>query len=99
MNTKVAVLGGGGMATACTTLLTESSNVSVSMWVRNAENARDLQTHRENRRLLPGVPLSESVNVTSDIDEAVADCRISGRCDSDRVSQTGINVISSTSEK
>lgn len=71
MNTKVAVLGGGGMATACTTLLTESSNVSVSMWVRNAENARDLQTHRENRRLLPGVPLSESVNVTSDIDEAV----------------------------
>ncbi|WP_145171657.1 NAD(P)H-dependent glycerol-3-phosphate dehydrogenase [Gimesia aquarii] len=73
MNTKVAILGGGGMATACTTLLTESSDVAVSMWVRKAEVAEDLRKHRENKRLLPGVPLPESVNVTSDIDEAVKD--------------------------
>tara|TARA_R110002111_G_scaffold247140_4_gene310144 strand:- start:40731 stop:41744 length:1014 start_codon:yes stop_codon:yes gene_type:complete len=71
MDTKVAILGGGGMATACATLLTESSDVGVSMWVRKAEIAQDLRTHRENRRLLPGVPLSETIHVTSDIDEAV----------------------------
>lgn len=73
MNTKVAILGGGGMATACATLLTESSTVSVSMWVRNAEVAEDMRTHRENKRLLPGVTFSETINITSDIDEAVAD--------------------------
>ncbi len=73
MNTKVAILGGGGMATACATLLTESSTVSVSMWVRSAEVAEDLRTHRENKRLLPGVTFSETINITSDIDEAVAD--------------------------
>ena len=61
------------MATACTTLLTESSDVAVSMWVRKAEVAEDLRKHRENKRLLPGVPLPESVNFTSDIDEAVKD--------------------------
>lgn len=71
MDTKVAILGGGGMATACTTLLTESSDVAVSMWVRKAEIAEDLRKHRENKRLLPGVPLPESVDVTSNIDEAV----------------------------
>lgn len=59
------------MATACTTLLTESSDVAVSMWVRKAEIAEDLRKHRENKRLLPGVPLPESVDVTSNIDEAV----------------------------
>lgn len=73
MNTKVAILGGGGMATACATLLTESSTVSVSMWVRSAAVAEDLRTHRENKRLLPGVTFSETINITSDIDEAVAD--------------------------
>lgn len=61
------------MATACTTLLTESSDVAVSMWVRKAEVAEDLRKHRENKRLLPGVPLPESVDVTSNIDEAVKD--------------------------
>jgi len=73
MNTKVAILGGGGMATACATLLTESSTVAVSMWVRSAKIAEDLKMHRENKRLLPGVQFSETINVTSDIDEAVAD--------------------------
>lgn len=71
MDTKVAILGGGGMATACATLLAESSNIGVSMWVRKPEVAEDLRKHRENKRLLPGVTLAETINVTSDIDEAV----------------------------
>tara|TARA_R110002095_G_scaffold152237_2_gene132015 strand:+ start:39352 stop:40365 length:1014 start_codon:yes stop_codon:yes gene_type:complete len=73
MDTKVAILGGGGMATACAALLTESSDVAVSMWVRKPAIAEDLRTHRENKRLLPGVTLSEAIHFTSDIDEAVAD--------------------------
>lgn len=73
MTTKVAILGGGGMATACASLLTENPETSVSMWVRKPEIADDINTHRENRRLLPGVTLAESVYVTSDVDAAVAD--------------------------
>lgn len=73
MNTKVAILGGGGMATACATLLAESPETAVSMWVRKPEIAEDIRTERENRRLLPGVKLADSIAVTSDIDEAVAD--------------------------
>ncbi|HBL43213.1 MAG TPA: glycerol-3-phosphate dehydrogenase, partial [Planctomycetaceae bacterium] len=73
MDTKVAILGGGGMATACATLLSESSDIAVSMWVRKPEVAADMQKNRENKRLLPGVPLAESIQVTSDVDEAVAD--------------------------
>lgn len=61
------------MATACATLLTEAAETAVSMWVRKPEIADDINTHRENRRLLPGVKLPESIHVTSDIDAAVAD--------------------------
>ncbi|QDT80695.1 Glycerol-3-phosphate dehydrogenase [NAD(P)+] [Gimesia maris] len=73
MDTKVAILGGGGMATACATLLSESSDIAVSMWVRKPEVAADMQKSRENKRLLPGVTLAESIQVTSDVDEAVSD--------------------------
>lgn len=61
------------MATACATLLTEAPETSVSMWVRKPDIADDINTHRENRRLLPGVKLAAAVHVTSDIDAAVAD--------------------------
>ena len=73
MTTKIALLGGGAMATACCTLLTENSDQRVALWARNADRAADMRTHRENRRLLPGVPIPESVEITSDIDAAVAD--------------------------
>ncbi|MEQ8856014.1 NAD(P)H-dependent glycerol-3-phosphate dehydrogenase [Gimesia sp.] len=73
MTTKVAILGGGGMATACASLLTESPETAVSMWVRKPEVAEDIHVHRENRRLLPGVKLPEAVHVTSDVDAAVKD--------------------------
>lgn len=71
MDTKVAILGGGGMATACAMLLSESADTDVTIWVRKPEVAEEMRTHRENKRLLPGVILPDSIQVTSDIDEAV----------------------------
>ncbi len=40
------------------------------MWIHNADHAADMNAHRENRRLLPGVPIPETVQITADIDAA-----------------------------
>lgn len=70
---KITVLGGGAMATACSALLAEHQGQQVSMWARNADYAKSMQQTRENARLLPGVKLSTSIEVTSDIAVAVSD--------------------------
>ena len=59
------------MATACSILLSDHPGADVRMWVRNPEHAQEIAAHRENRRLLPGVPISETVQVTSDIEAAI----------------------------
>jgi len=71
MTTKIAIIGGGAMATACALLLAQRSGQRVALWMRNAEFARQVQTTRENHRLLAGVSLPDSVDVTADIQRAV----------------------------
>ncbi|MEO1994196.1 MAG: NAD(P)H-dependent glycerol-3-phosphate dehydrogenase [Planctomycetaceae bacterium] len=72
MTTKIAIIGGGAMATACALLLSERSDQRVALWMRNSEFAEQVQKTRENRRLLAGVLLPGSVDVTADIGRAVA---------------------------
>lgn len=72
MPTKITILGNGAMATACAILLTENPSQRVAMWTRNPSHAEELNRDHENRRLLPGVPLPESLEITGDIDQAVA---------------------------
>src|SRR5205814_1156237 len=43
----------------------------VSLWSAREENARLLRTHRENVRLLPSIPIPPSIELTTDIAEAV----------------------------
>lgn len=64
------------MATACAVLLAEHAGQPATMWLRNPEYAADLQRFRENRRLLPGVAIPESVEFTADIQAAVADAEM-----------------------
>ena len=73
MNGKITILGGGAMATACGILLAEKPGQRVTIWARNAEYARSMQESRENKRLLPGVPITDSIEITSDVVAAVAD--------------------------
>ncbi len=68
---KITILGGGAMATACAVLLSEQPDHSVTLWARNAEYAAQMASNRENRRLLPGIPIPESVEITADIQSAV----------------------------
>ena len=68
---KITVLGGGGMATACAILLAEHNDQQVSIWARNPAHAEQIQQARENKRLLPGVPLPANIDVTADIELAL----------------------------
>jgi glycerol-3-phosphate dehydrogenase (NAD(P)+) len=71
MVAKVTVLGSGAMGTACSILLAQHAGQPVSLWSRDPEQAREMSEIRENRRLLPGVPLPASIEVTADIERAV----------------------------
>lgn len=73
MSTKITVLGGGAMATACAILLADHDGQEVSVWARNPDYADQMQRDRENKRLLPGVRLADKISITSDIELALRD--------------------------
>lgn len=78
MPTTFAVLGSGGWGTAVALVLAQKPDHTVRLWSANSESAKTLIETRENARLLPGVPIPESIHITSDEDEAIcgADCLI-----------------------
>ncbi|HET6326037.1 MAG TPA: NAD(P)H-dependent glycerol-3-phosphate dehydrogenase [Planctomycetaceae bacterium] len=71
MDRRIAILGSGAMATASAVLLSERSKCDVRIWTRTAERAAELLRDKENRRLLPGVPLPPGVRVTHTIADVV----------------------------
>lgn len=70
MTIKHAVLGDGAWGTAVALLLAERAEHQVVLWSARSENAKILREHRENIRLLPGVPIPESIELTEDIHQA-----------------------------
>jgi glycerol-3-phosphate dehydrogenase (NAD(P)+) len=71
MSTSFAILGDGAWGTALALLLAGRSGHRVSLWSAREENGRILRERRENVRLLPGVPIPESIHLTTDVREAV----------------------------
>jgi glycerol-3-phosphate dehydrogenase (NAD(P)+) len=72
MVTRMAVLGDGAWGTALALLLAQDPGHRVSLWSAREESGRLLQENRENRKLLPGVPIPESVHLTTSVTEATA---------------------------
>lgn len=72
MHTKVTILGSGAMATACAVVLSEQPGNEVTIWARNPAHAEQIRRERENRRLLPGIRIPDRIQVTADIEQAVA---------------------------
>ncbi|SDW20983.1 NAD(P)H-dependent glycerol-3-phosphate dehydrogenase [Roseicitreum antarcticum] len=66
----VAILGAGAFGTA---LACAMSDRVVTLWARDREQAADIQARRENTRRLPGVHLRDTVMVTSELGDAMAD--------------------------
>ncbi len=71
MPIRFAILGDGAWGTAIALLLAQDPEHAVSLWSAREENGRLLRQRRENVRLLPGVPIPESVTLTTDAGRAV----------------------------
>lgn len=71
MTTKITILGGGAMATACSILLAGNSGQRVAIWARNPAYADEMTRARENRRLLPGVRIPDEIEITANLDRAL----------------------------
>lgn len=68
---RVAVLGAGNMGSALAHALA-SQGCQVSLWDHFSEVVEDIQTHRENRRFLPGILLQPDIRACRSSAECVA---------------------------
>jgi glycerol-3-phosphate dehydrogenase (NAD(P)+) len=64
----VAVLGAGAWGTAISCVL--AARLEVTLWARDAAQARAIATTRRNERYLPGVALPSTVKVTAELSDA-----------------------------
>lgn len=64
---RIAVFGAGAWGTALA--LAYCREHQVSLWSWRADEARELQVDRENRRFLPGIPLPAELTVSADLEE------------------------------
>jgi glycerol-3-phosphate dehydrogenase (NAD(P)+) len=76
MRTAIAVLGDGAWGTAVALLLAQNPRHRVTLWSAREDNGRLLREYRENVRLLPGVPIPPTVELTMDIRQAVASAEL-----------------------
>lgn len=69
---KITVIGAGSWGTALALHFSQHGN-RVSLWTRNADQVRQMQEARENKRGLPGFSFSETLEVCADLAEALKD--------------------------
>lgn len=72
MTTTIAILGAGAWGTAISLVLAQNPAHHVRLWSARPDHARQLAEKRENVRLLPGVPIPESIELTADIHAAAS---------------------------
>lgn len=68
---KIGVIGAGSWGTALTVLL-NSNGHHVTVWSAIEDEIKMLQREREHKDKLPGVALAESIQFTTDLQEAIA---------------------------
>ena len=72
MYQRITVIGDGAMATVCALLLDDKS-LNVTMWGPFPEQVDAMLQTRRNDKYLKGAPIPESIGLTADEAEAVAD--------------------------
>jgi glycerol 3-phosphate dehydrogenase (NAD(P)+) (EC 1.1.1.94) len=73
-DSQVTVLGAGSYGTALA-LCFARKGTQTCLWGRDVEQIEAMAKSRENTRYLPGIQLPDTLNVTADLAEAVADCK------------------------
>lgn len=71
---KAAVLGAGAWGTAISCVL--AARMEVTLWARDAEQAKSIAATRRNARYLPGLEIPPSVKVTADLGEATRNAQL-----------------------
>ncbi|MFQ3072426.1 NAD(P)H-dependent glycerol-3-phosphate dehydrogenase [Neisseria polysaccharea] len=69
---KITVIGAGSWGTALALHFSQHGN-RVSLWTRNADQVRQMQEARENKRGLPGFSFPETLEVCADLTDALKD--------------------------
>jgi glycerol-3-phosphate dehydrogenase (NAD(P)+) len=72
---KIAVLGAGSWGISVSVLLTDNGH-QVSLWEFDAQEMKQLSTHREHKKKLPGVIIPEQVEITNQLEAAVSDAEM-----------------------
>lgn len=67
---KIAVLGAGAWGSALAIHLAKAGH-AVTLWAHSSESALALNSHRENRRYLPGIAFPESLLISDDLDTTI----------------------------
>ncbi len=71
---RIAVLGAGAWGTSIASVL--GARLEVTLWARDAAQARTIEQTRRNERYLPGIPVPASVAVSSDLSKTVGGARL-----------------------
>lgn len=71
---KAAVLGAGAWGTAISCVL--AARMEVTLWARDAVQAKSIAATRRNARYLPGLEIPPSVKVTADLGEATRNAQL-----------------------
>ena len=74
MKLRVGLLGGGSWGTTVASLT--ARNNETTMWARNAQTVKEINTHHQNEKYLPGAKLAKSLKASTSIKEAVADADV-----------------------
>lgn len=69
---RVGILGAGAYAMAISSIL-DNNNHELTMWTEFLDEAEILQNTRKNNKKMPGFSLSEKIDITTNIEEAVLD--------------------------
>jgi glycerol-3-phosphate dehydrogenase (NAD(P)+) len=66
MTTSIAVFGAGAWGTALAAHLARRAELFVTLWARDAAQARTIAARRVNEKYLPGIALPDALDVTTD---------------------------------
>ena len=75
MSETIAIIGDGAMATVCGILLADKGH-RVRLFSMFPDHLADMAAARENRRYLPGVPIPDRVELTTDASVALEDAAL-----------------------
>ena len=68
----VTVLQAGSWGTTLATILARDGGKDVILWARDPAQAKEISARRENRKYLAGIRVPDRVEVTADLERALA---------------------------